>query len=76
MCINQINEADGFTVKKIDNAAKKLQENSEFKSLLKKYLTNEVKDKLKYKRTKLNASLYDVICSGLIKLIIVWKNKV
>lgn len=67
MCINQINEADGFTVKKIDNAYKKLQEHSECKSLLKKHLTEEVKDKLKYKRTKLGASLYDIINSGLNK---------
>lgn len=66
MCVNQINETDGFTVKKIDDAYKKLQDHPECKSLLKKHFTENVKDKLKYKKTKLGASLYDVISSGIL----------
>lgn len=58
------NEADAFTVKKIEDAYKKLQEHPECKSLLKKYLTQDVVDKLKYKKTQLGATLYDVIRSG------------
>ncbi|VDD95928.1 unnamed protein product [Enterobius vermicularis] len=64
----QIDEADAFTVKKIDTAYEKLQKASECNSLLKKYLTKEVLDQIKYKRTKLGASLYDVIRSGVYNL--------
>lgn len=60
----QENETDAFTVKKIEDAFKRLQEHDECKSLLKKYLTRDVVDQLKYKKTKLGASLYDVISSG------------
>lgn len=60
----QEDEADVFTVKKIEDAYKTLQEHPECNSLLKKHLTKEVVDKLKYKKTKLGATLYDVIRSG------------
>lgn len=60
----QIAEADGFTVKRIEQAYKRLQENDECKSLLKKHFTEDVKDSLKYKATKLGATLFDVIRIG------------
>lgn len=59
-----ISEADGYTVKRIEEAYRKLQESEECHSLLKKHLTESVKDKLKYKKTKLGGTLYDVIRSG------------
>lgn len=61
----QVAEADGITVKRIDEAYWKMQESSECSSLLKKHFTQSVKDKLKYKKTKLGGSLLDVIRSGL-----------
>jgi hypothetical protein len=51
-------------VQKIEDGYKKLQASSECHSLLKKYLTKEVVDQLKDKRTKLGATLWDVIQSG------------
>jgi protein-arginine kinase len=60
----QIGENNAFNIKKIENAYKSLQDNSECNSLLKKHLTQSVVDKLKYKKTKLGATLYDVIRSG------------
>jgi protein-arginine kinase len=60
----QIGENNAFNIKKIENAYKTLQDNSECNSLLKKHLTQSVVDKLKYKKTKLGATLYDVIRSG------------
>lgn len=62
----QQDEVDALTVKKIENAFKTLSDNSECNSLLKKHLTQNVMDKLKYKKTKLGATLYDVIRSGLL----------
>lgn len=60
---NQIPEADAFTIKKIEDAFEKLQ-NTESKSMLKKHLTKDVMDQLKGKKTKLGATLLDVIRSG------------
>uniref|UniRef100_A0A0K0FDC1 arginine kinase n=1 Tax=Strongyloides venezuelensis TaxID=75913 RepID=A0A0K0FDC1_STRVS len=68
MTNKQINENDAFTVKKIEEAYKKLQESEKCNSLLKKHLTKDVVDKLKYRKTKLGASLYDVIRSGVFNL--------
>uniref|UniRef100_A0AC34QCB5 Arginine kinase n=1 Tax=Panagrolaimus sp. JU765 TaxID=591449 RepID=A0AC34QCB5_9BILA len=64
----QQNEADALTVKKIEEAFKLLQDHPECNSLLKKHLTREVMDQLKFKKTKLGASLYDVIRSGVFNL--------
>lgn len=55
-------------VAKIEAGYKKLQESSECKSLLKKYLTKEVMDACKNKKTKLGANLLDVIQSGVANL--------
>ncbi|KAF7633203.1 Arginine kinase [Meloidogyne graminicola] len=63
-----VNEADGYTVKKIEEAYRKLQQSEECHSLLKKHFTESVKDKLKYKKTKLGGTLYDVIRSGVANL--------
>uniref|UniRef100_A0A0K0E6X3 arginine kinase n=1 Tax=Strongyloides stercoralis TaxID=6248 RepID=A0A0K0E6X3_STRER len=68
MTNKQINENDAFTVKKIEEAYKKLQESEKCNSLLKKHLTKDVLNKLKYRKTKLGASLYDVIRSGVFNL--------
>ncbi|KAK0397419.1 hypothetical protein QR680_002118 [Steinernema hermaphroditum] len=64
----QINENDAFTVKQIEEAYKKLSEAKDCKSLLKKHLTKEVVDELKHRKTKMGASLYDVIRSGVFNL--------
>merc|ERR1711962_608901 len=55
--------ADAATLEKLEEAFKKL-EGAESKSLLKKFLTKEVFEQLKEKKTKLGASLLDVIQSG------------
>jgi protein-arginine kinase len=55
-------------IQKIEDGYKKLQEAKDCKSLLKKYLTREVVDQLKDKRTKLGATLLDVIQSGVANL--------
>ncbi|KAJ1357798.1 hypothetical protein KIN20_016030 [Parelaphostrongylus tenuis] len=52
------------TVKKIEDGFAKLQESADCKSLLKKHLTKAVLDKLKNKKTRLGATLLDVIQSG------------
>jgi creatine kinase len=54
---------DAATAEKLDAAFKKLQ-GTESKSLLKKYLTAEIFDKLKGLKTSLGATLLDVIQSG------------
>jgi hypothetical protein len=54
---------DAATAEKLDAAFKKLQ-GTESKSLLKKYLTPEIFDKLKGLKTSLGATLLDVIQSG------------
>uniref|UniRef100_A0A1I7ZY81 arginine kinase n=1 Tax=Steinernema glaseri TaxID=37863 RepID=A0A1I7ZY81_9BILA len=56
--------ADAATIKKIDEGFAKLQAEAECKSLLKKHLTKTVVDKIKMKKTKLGATLLDVIQSG------------
>uniref|UniRef100_A0A0K0DUR3 arginine kinase n=1 Tax=Strongyloides stercoralis TaxID=6248 RepID=A0A0K0DUR3_STRER len=55
-------------IKSIENGFIKLQEAKECKSLLKKYLTKQVVDKLKMKKTRLGATLLDVIQSGVANL--------
>ncbi len=62
--LNLRSEADAFTVKRIQEAYARLQKSEDCHSLLKKYLTNDVLDKLKYRKTRLGATLYDVIRSG------------
>ncbi|KAI6202191.1 Arginine kinase [Aphelenchoides besseyi] len=56
--------ADPATVKKIEEGFEKLQVAAECKSLLKQCLTKEMVNKLKAKKTKLGATLWDVIQSG------------
>ncbi|KAK5966365.1 hypothetical protein GCK32_003024 [Trichostrongylus colubriformis] len=51
-------------VKKIEDGFAKLQAAEDCKSLLKKHLTKAVVDKLKRKKTRLGATLLDVIQSG------------
>ncbi|KAI6218345.1 Arginine kinase [Aphelenchoides fujianensis] len=60
--------ADPATVKKIEEGFEKLQAAAECKSLLKQCLTKEVVQKLKAKKTKLGATLWDVIQSGVANL--------
>jgi len=54
---------DAATLEKLEGAFKKLQ-GTESKSLLKKYLSQEIFDKLKTLKTGFNSSLLDVIQSG------------
>lgn len=56
---------DAATAEKLDAAFKKLQ-GTESRSLLKKYLTAEIFDKLKGLKTSLGATLLDVIQSGML----------
>ncbi|EKF30369.1 arginine kinase, putative [Trypanosoma cruzi marinkellei] len=56
--------ASAEVVSKLEAAFAKLQNASDCHSLLKKYLTKEVFDKLKGKQTKMGATLMDVIQSG------------
>jgi len=56
--------ADADTVKKIEEGFKTLQDAKDCQSLLKKYLTADVVAKLKTRKTKLGATLLDVIQSG------------
>lgn len=55
---------DQTVLEKLDQGFQKLQAATDCKSLLKKYLTAEVFDKLKGKKTALGATLLDVIQSG------------
>jgi len=55
-------------IKKIEDGFQKLQGAKDCHSLVKKYLTKEVVDKLKDKKTKLGATLLDVIQSGVANL--------
>ncbi|CAI5438201.1 unnamed protein product [Caenorhabditis angaria] len=61
---------DAATIKKIEDAYAKLNgpEGAKCKSLLKKHLTKDVVEKLKTKKTKLGATLYDCIRSGVYNL--------
>lgn len=56
--------ADAATIAKLDEGFKKLEAATDCKSLLKKYLTKDVFEQLKAKKTKLGATLLDVIQSG------------
>lgn len=56
--------ADAATIQKLEEGFKKLEAATDCKSLLKKYLTKEVFDSLKSKKTDLGATLLDVIQSG------------
>nr|QID75635.1 arginine kinase 2 [Macrobrachium nipponense] len=55
---------DAEVLEKLEASFSKLEAATECKSLLKKYLTKEVFDDLKTKKTSLGASLLDVIQSG------------
>ncbi|KAL1468749.1 hypothetical protein MTO96_025193 [Rhipicephalus appendiculatus] len=55
---------DKATLAKLEAGFKKLQDAKDCKSLLKKYLTKEVFDKLKTRKTAMGATLLDVIQSG------------
>jgi len=55
---------DAATLEKLEAGFKKVSGASGCKSLLKKYLTKEVFDQLKNKKTSLGATLLDVIQSG------------
>ncbi|KHN76773.1 putative arginine kinase F46H5.3 [Toxocara canis] len=55
-------------IAQIEEGYKKLQDAKDCHSLLKKYLTKEVLDELKTKKTKLGATLLDVIQSGVANL--------
>ncbi|KAM3725757.1 putative arginine kinase [Dirofilaria immitis] len=62
----QIDEADAFLIRKVNTAYAELQKDKNCKSLLKKNLTPKILQKLENKKTKLGASLYDIIRSGLL----------
>jgi len=55
---------DPVVLEKLEQGFQKLQNATDCKSLLKKYLTPEVFDSLKGKKTQLGATLLDVIQSG------------
>lgn len=55
---------DAATLEKLEAGFQKLQGAADCKSLLKKYLTKEVFDQLKTKKTAMGATLLDVIQSG------------
>lgn len=56
--------ADAATISKLEEGFKKLEAATDCKSLLKKYLTKDVFEQLKAKKTSLGATLLDVIQSG------------
>jgi len=55
---------DQAVLDKLEAGFKKLQDSADCKSLLKKYLTREVLDQLKTKKTAMGATLLDVVQSG------------
>ncbi|CAN8027309.1 unnamed protein product, partial [Ixodes persulcatus] len=57
------NMVDQATLDKLDAGFKKLQDAKDCKSLLKKYLTKDVFEKLKTRKTAMGATLLDVIQS-------------
>jgi protein-arginine kinase len=59
---------DPAVVQKIEEGFKKLQDAKDCKSLVKKYLTKEVVDQCKNKKTQLGCTLLDVIQSGVANL--------
>jgi creatine kinase/arginine kinase len=60
--------ADADTIKKIEEGYKKLQAAKDCHSLLKKHFTEDVMNKLKTRKTKLGATLLDVVQSGVANL--------
>jgi len=56
--------ADAAVIEKLEAGFAKLQAAADCKSLLKKYLTRDVLDQLKDKKTSLGATLLDVVQSG------------
>jgi protein-arginine kinase len=62
--VKVFNMVDADTVKKIEEGYKTLQSAKDCHSLLKKYFTEDVMNKLKTRKTKLGATLWDVIQSG------------
>jgi len=56
--------ADAATISKLEEGFKKLEAATDCKSLLKKYLSKDIFDQLKGKKTSLGATLLDVIQSG------------
>lgn len=66
------NMVDAATLEKLEAGFKKLQA-SDSKSLLKKYLTQEVFDALKTKKTSFGSTLLDCIQSGKTALLITLK---
>lgn len=60
--------ADAEVVTKLEAGYKKLQDAADCKSLVKKYLTKEVLDELKTKKTAMGATLLDVCQSGFANL--------
>jgi len=61
---NNSKMVDAAVLEKLEAGFKKVSEATDCKSLLKKYLTKEVFDQLKDKKTSLGATLLDVIQSG------------
>ena len=57
--------ADQATIEKLEAGFKKLQDAPNCKSLLKKYLTKEILEELKTKKTAMGATLLDCIQSGM-----------
>lgn len=55
---------DQATIEKLNAGFQRLQSSSECHSLLKKYLSQDVFDRLKTKKTAMGATLLDVIQSG------------
>ncbi|XP_064481146.1 arginine kinase-like isoform X2 [Ornithodoros turicata] len=56
---------DQATLDKLEAGFKKLQDSKECHSLLKKYLTRDVFDRLKTRKTAMGATLLDVVQSGM-----------
>ena len=65
---------DAAVLEKLEAGFKKLQAATDCKSLLKKYLTREVFDQLKGKKTSLGATLLDVIQSGKLIVLDYWES--
>lgn len=60
--------ADADVIAKLEEGYNKLQASGDCKSLLKKYLSKDVLDKLKTKKTAMGATLLDVVQSGFANL--------
>lgn len=55
---------DAVVLEKLEAGFQKLQDATDCKSLLKKYLSRDIFDRLKNLKTSFNSSLLDVIQSG------------